>query len=237
MLLPHRPSLLGALAHLQAIALHVALLLVFMRHLRLVLNPVPEWVFWLNQWGLWAGYFLPVLLGLRLVRRFWSPGLFRFSGFSNYFPLYLLLATAVTGIMTKLAFPTDLVAVKVTALNFFQFKDMAHAWPGGMFPLHFLLGLVVIAWFPFGKLGHALCLFLNPRFTTKADQGLRQLDNPCHEIMTRPVTEEQETAEQLEAYESLAAYRKRLKERWSRQGVKKVLGSSERRIEHNGKVR
>lgn len=232
---PKAPSKIGALANIEAMALHAALVLVFLRHLRLLLNPVPDWIFMLYPWGLWAGYLLPVLLGSRLLRRFKNAGLFWFSNYSDYLPLYLLLFTSATGVMTRLAFPTDLVAVKIAALNFFQFQDLPHAWPGGLFPLHFLCGLLVIAWFPFCKLGHFFSFVLNPRLWAKADRGFKQKMNPNHMEMISPLKEDLQADEELKAYERLALYRKRLKKRWRDKGVKEVLGSTERQAKHRVK--
>jgi nitrate reductase gamma subunit len=48
---------------------HLCLLLVLAKHLRLVLNPVPEWVVWLQGPGAWAGGLLPLALLYLLARR------------------------------------------------------------------------------------------------------------------------------------------------------------------------
>ena len=112
---------------LGALALHWALLVILLRHLRLLVQPVPHFVLSL---GALDGFFqigAPTLylsnvvvtcaLAYLLLRRLRDPLLRYISQFTDYFALLLLLGIAISGILMRYATRVDVVAVKRLAIG------------------------------------------------------------------------------------------------------------------------
>ena len=105
-----------------ALAFHWAFLVVLLRHLRFFTDPVS----WLPatldsvdgffRFTLPAFYATDAVLFLALVfllaRRYLNPQVRYISLAADYFPLYLLLAVAATGMLMRYVAKTDVVAVK-----------------------------------------------------------------------------------------------------------------------------
>jgi nitrate reductase gamma subunit len=124
---------------------HCSFVLVVLQHLRFVLDPVPEWVWSLQTFGLIAGYLLPLsLLSILIIKIGQEKG---------YFPLYnvflvtLLFLIAVTGLLMRTVFRTDTVAIKVFVTGIFTFTPMT--CPDSiLFVIHFVLVLLLVAFLP-----------------------------------------------------------------------------------------
>ncbi|MGE5236518.1 MAG: sulfate reduction electron transfer complex DsrMKJOP subunit DsrM [Acidobacteriota bacterium] len=155
-----------------ALAFHYSFLVIFLRHYRFFVEPVPTVVAWMQ--GL-DGFFqvgVPVIyltdavvlaaLGYLLLRRLANPQLRYLSLAADYFPLVLLLGIAGSGILLRYVFKTDTVAVKELALGLVTFHPGV---PPGLTPLfyvHLLLVCTLFAYFPFSKLSHMAGVFLSP---------------------------------------------------------------------------
>ncbi|BAU58372.1 sulfite reduction-associated complex DsrMKJOP protein DsrM [Halorhodospira halochloris] len=142
-------------------AMHIALLLVVLRHLRYFLEPVPQWVVWIQPLGIYAAYALIVaLIGLWL-RRVIIDRLRHISSVSDHLMLALLLAIALSGLAIKHLQPTDIVAVKEFFIGLIRFN-----WqplPADALLLgHLSLVLLLMVIFPFSKLLHAPGVFFSP---------------------------------------------------------------------------
>lgn len=124
---------------------HGSLVLVMLRHLRYVLTPVPDWVWFVQPFGLVAGYILPLSLLFILIIK--TGGEREYLPSYNFFLLVLLLAMAVTGLLMQTMFRTDVVAVKEFMVGIFTFSPtvLPH---GLLFTLHFFLFLVLIVSLP-----------------------------------------------------------------------------------------
>jgi len=157
---------------LGAMAFHWALLIVLVRHLRLVTNPVPAVVTFVEgvdgflEVGMPVVYVTTLLLlaGLLylLYRRLALPNVRYISLVSDYFALFLLLGIAGSGAWLRYLAPTDVASVKAFALGLTHF---APAVPGNVSPLffgHLFLVSVLLAYFPFSKLLHMPGVFLSP---------------------------------------------------------------------------
>ncbi len=124
---------------------HCSFLLVVLRHLRFLLTPVPGWVWFIQPFGLVAGYVLPLSLFYILImkaRR--EKGYFPSY---NFFLLILLLALAATGLLLQTIFKSDLVAIKEFMFGIFIFRPRVSP-DGLLFILHFLLFLFLIVFLP-----------------------------------------------------------------------------------------
>lgn len=157
---------------LGAIAFHYAFLVVILRHLRFFTEPVPGFVYLLDSVDGFLQFFVPVVYlsglvllvaaGYLLLRRILRPELRYISLAADYFPLFLILSIAITGILMRYFYKVDIVAVKDLALGLATFKPKVVAGIGVLFYIHLFLVSVLFAYFPFSKLMHAPGVFLSP---------------------------------------------------------------------------
>jgi nitrate reductase gamma subunit len=178
---------------LGALAFHWALLVVVLRHLRFVLEPVPTWVVWLGsidgmlQIGapplLLSELLLGVALGYLLLRRWWNPLLRYLSLFTDYFALLLLLAIAASGALLRHGARADVVAAKQFALGLATFHPALPAAASPLFLAHLLLVCALAVYLPFSKLMHFGGALLSPTRNLANNSRRRRHVNPWN----RPV--------------------------------------------------
>jgi len=156
---------------LAAVAFHWCLLLVIVRHLRLVAEPVPGAV---DHLAALDGFFragvpgwyasdvvIVVALAWLLVRRLREPVLRHLTLPADHAILALLLAIAATGIVMRHWARPDVVAAKTFALGLVTFHPVA-APTAPWFVAHLLLACALLAVFPFSKLMHAPAVLFSP---------------------------------------------------------------------------
>jgi nitrate reductase gamma subunit len=174
---------------LASLAFHYSLLVIVLRHLRLVMQPVPGVVSALAaadsffQVGIPAVYatdvVLAVALGYLLVRRVREPQLRCLSLFSDYLPLFLLLGAATTGVLLRYFVRVDVVAVKELALSLVTLSTPNVA--ASLHPLvfaHLALVSALVASFPFTKLMHMAGVFLSPTRNLANNNRAKRHVNP-----------------------------------------------------------
>ena len=157
---------------LSALAFHWSLLVVVLRHLRLVLSPVPKFIPALStldgffQIGVPAVYLTDIVilaaLSYLLGRRLFNARLHYLSLPADYVSLLLLLSVVSTGILLRYFFRTDIAAIKQYALSLAALSPHLPASAGALFYTHITLVSVLLAWFPFSKLVHMAGIFLSP---------------------------------------------------------------------------
>ncbi|MGI9101412.1 MAG: sulfate reduction electron transfer complex DsrMKJOP subunit DsrM [Terriglobales bacterium] len=157
---------------LGALAFHWSLLVILLRHLRLLIEPVPAFVLAVDrvdaffQFGTPELYVSDVVLACALVyllaRRLREPMLRYISQFSDYLALWLLLAVATSGLLMRYVTRVDVVAAKQFALSLASFHPQLPATLSTMFAVHVLLVSALAAYFPFSKLMHMAGAFLSP---------------------------------------------------------------------------
>ena len=171
-----------------ALAFHWSLLVVLVRHLRFVVEAPPALLATVEQWdgffqlttptlfvtdGLILGALL-FLLGRRLVER----PLRYLSLPADYFPLFLLLGVAGSGVYMRYYGKTDLLAVKEFVLGLVTLQPRVPAGIDGVFFLHLFLVSSLLAYFPFSKLMHMGGIFLSPTRNLANDNRRRRHVNP-----------------------------------------------------------
>ncbi len=171
-----------------AIAFHWSLLVVLLRHLRYVTQPVPGLVGWLEAVDGFFQVASPTLFVTDVViagallylfgRRVVDPRLRYLSLPSDWFALLLLLSIVGSGISLRYFTKTDLVAVKQLALGLATFHPVVPDGIGTMFFVHLFLVSVLLAWFPFSKLVHMAGIFLSPTRNLANDNRARRHVNP-----------------------------------------------------------
>ncbi len=157
---------------LGALVFHYAFLVVAIRHFRFFTEPVPFFVPLLEsvdsffQFGLPVVYLsgLALLAGLiyLLARRIFISHAKYISLASDYFPLFLIIGIAVTGILMRYFTKVDVVKVKELTMGLATFRPVPVRGIDGLFYAHFFLVCVLLAYFPFSKLMHAGGVFLSP---------------------------------------------------------------------------
>ena len=97
-----------------------------------------------------------------VLRRLASAQMRIISLSTDYFPLFLILAIALSGISMRYLDKVDVVAIKVLVQGLVSFQFDAPGEIGGMFYVHLFLVCVLISYFPFSKLMHMGGIFLSP---------------------------------------------------------------------------
>jgi len=157
---------------LAALAFHYSFLTVLIRHLRFFLEPVPVCVQLLEnidsffQVGL-PGLFLSgaVLLAavvFLFLRRIYLPQVRYISLASDFFPLFLIISIAITGILMRYFTKVDIVGIKELAMGLATLHPTIPDGIGSLFYVHLFLVSVLFAYFPFSKLMHMGGVFLSP---------------------------------------------------------------------------
>ncbi|MCI5144509.1 MAG: menaquinol oxidoreductase [Candidatus Electrothrix sp. AR3] len=171
-------------------AFHYSMLLILLRHLRLFLHPVPFPIFVLEYLDGILQITAPtvyitdaiMLLGLLalLGRRIITRSVRYISLANDYFPLFLLLAIALTGILMRylLRAGVDIVAIKQLAVGLATFQPTISGDIASIFYVHLFLVSCLLAYFPFSKLMHMGGVFLSPTRNMANDSRMRRHVNP-----------------------------------------------------------
>jgi nitrate reductase gamma subunit len=173
---------------LAAMAFHWSFLVIFVRHLRFFMEPVP----WLIRIVETADSFFqigaPILyltdlailaaLAYLLFRRLYDPQIRYLSLLADHFPLLLLIGLCGTGVLMRYFTRVDIVAIKELAMGLVTFKPVVPATIGPLFFVHLFLLSVLIAYFPFSKLMHLGGVFLSPTRNLANNNRAKRHVNP-----------------------------------------------------------
>jgi nitrate reductase gamma subunit len=182
---------------LLAAAFHGSLLVIALRHLRLFLTPVPSFVAFLEQFDSATelavpkvhvtGLLLLLALGLLLGRRLVLVRLRYISLAADYFPLLLLGAIAITGLLMRHVTRTDVAALKLFTTSI---PTLTLVWPAQVDLLlwtHVFLVCVLLGYFPLSKLMHMPGALMSPTLTQANDnREVRHVNvrNPKVEVLS-----------------------------------------------------
>jgi len=169
-------------------AFHWSFLIIVVRHLRFLIEPVPSCVTFIEgmdsffQVGLPILYvtdiFIVVSVTFLLLRRVVSPALRYISLPADYFPLFLILGIVGTGICMRYFAKVDTVGVKELAAGLFSLSPTVPAGLSTVFYMHLFLVSALIAYIPFSKLMHMGGVFLSPTRNLPNDNRIRRHVNP-----------------------------------------------------------
>ncbi len=157
---------------LGAILFHWSMLIIFIRHFRLFMQPIPSFVLTLQnidgffQIGVPGIFVTDVLISVALLylifRRIIDAKIRYISLASDYFPLFLILSIVATGILMRYFYRVDIIKVKELATSLFSFKPSVPAGISILFYIHLFLVCTLVSYFPFSKLLHMPGIFLSP---------------------------------------------------------------------------
>jgi len=173
---------------LGGLVFHWSMLIILIRHLRLLIEPVPSFVLFIQNIDGILQIALPTLfitdIGILIAltylffRRVIYPQIRYISLPSDYFAVLLLLSVALSGVLMRLFFRVDIVAVKELAMGVLTFHPVIPGGIGLAFYIHLSLISILIAYFPFSKMMHAAGIFLSPTRNLKNNSRTHRHINP-----------------------------------------------------------
>lgn len=171
-----------------ALLFHYSFLIIFLRHFRFFMEPVPwviealEFFDGLFQIGVPRLYQTDIIivaaLSFLLLRRIFDNKVRYISLLSDYFPLFLILGIALTGIWMRYFGKTDIAGVKVLTMSLVNLNPVLPEGVGVIFYIHLFLVSVLLIYFPFSKLMHLGGVFLSPTRNMPNDSRVRHHENP-----------------------------------------------------------
>lgn len=171
---------------------HYCFLVIFIRHFRFFLEPVPacisffEMIDGMLQIGaprmfLTDPIVLAALLFL-LCRRLFSAKL-RFISLSNdYFPLFLLIGLVGSGMCMRYIDKVDINAVKTLTMGLATLSPVVPDGISPIFYVHIVFLSVLLIYFPFSKLMHMGGIFLSPTRNLPCNTRQKRHVNPWNPV-------------------------------------------------------
>ena len=175
---------------LAGLAFHWSFLLILVRHLRFFIQKVPVPVLMLEgldsffQVGAPLLYISDAVIVLAVtylfLRRVFLPQVRYISLPADYFPLFLILGIAVSGIVMRYFFKTNVPGVKELAMGLVSFAPDTKVLSsiGTVFYIHLFLISVLFAYFPFSKLMHMGGVFMSPTRNMVNNSRMKRYTNP-----------------------------------------------------------
>ena len=171
-----------------SLAFHYSFLTTVIRHFRLFLEPVPSCIKFIEildgfmQIGL-PGVFISgiVLLCATLFlfsRRVFVPQVRYGSLAADYFPLFLIIGIAGTGIYMRYFAKVDIVSIKELTMGLVTFSPTIPASIDVSFYIHIFFVCILLAYFPFSKLMHSGGIFLSPTRNLANNNRMKRHINP-----------------------------------------------------------
>ncbi len=188
---------------LGAMAFHWSFLIIFLRHLRFFMEPVPAFVVALQNVDGFFQIGIPILymtdlvilvaLSYLLSRRLLDSRMRYISLFTDYFALLLLLGIAISGILMRYFTRMNIMEIKQLALGLATLSPVVPAGVGPLFFVHLLMLSTFIAYFPFSKLMHMTGVFLSPTRNLANNNRMKRHINPWDYPVKAHTYEEWET--------------------------------------------
>ncbi|MGQ9819480.1 MAG: sulfate reduction electron transfer complex DsrMKJOP subunit DsrM [Candidatus Kapaibacteriales bacterium] len=188
-----------------SLAFHWSFLIIFLRHFRFFTEPIPSFVMLLQsvdgffQVGLPIIYITNILIIVSLFflffRRIFDSKVRIISLVSDYFPLLLIFGIAISGILMRYFFKTDLTAVKeftVSILSFQPVSDSLLKRLSPLFMIHFTFVCSLLIYFPMSKLVHLGGVFMSPTRNLANNNRMKRHVNPWNPTLPVHTYEEYE---------------------------------------------
>ncbi|RJQ21085.1 MAG: menaquinol oxidoreductase [Nitrospiraceae bacterium] len=157
---------------LGGLAFHWTFFVVLVRHLRLFTSPVPGFLNGIEaldgflQVGipgvLISGVVLLAAATYLFLRRVFIPNVRYISLAADYFPLFLIMSVALTGILMRYFVRADIVSIKRLTMGLVSFSPSIPEGLSVIFYIHLFLVSTLFAYIPFSKIMHLGGVFLSP---------------------------------------------------------------------------
>jgi nitrate reductase gamma subunit len=171
-----------------ALVFHYSFLTVAVRHLRFFTEPTPFFVTLLEsldgflQIGapvmFMSGVMLLIAASYLFIRRIVLPQVRYISLVNDYFPLFLIIAIALTGILMRYVLRADITGVKELAMGLATFSPHVPEGVSSIFFVHIFLVSSLLAYFPFSKLVHMAGIFFSPTRNMANNNRMVRHENP-----------------------------------------------------------
>jgi len=178
------------------ILFHYSFLVIVVRHLRLFADPVPFFVHMLEFGDGFLQIGLPHLyqsdlvivgaIALLFLRRVTITNLRYISLPADYFPLFLIFAIAVTGMLMRYVTRVDVVNIKQLAVGLATFRPVIAGDLGVVFYIHIFLVSTLLVYFPFSKLMHLGGVFMSPTRNLANNSRMVRHINPWNDPNLKP---------------------------------------------------
>lgn len=175
---------------------HYSFLMIVLRHMRLFTEPVAGFVHALEfgdgilQLGAPTLYLTDVLFVLAITflffRRVIMPQIRYISLVNDYFPLFLILGIAITGILMRYFIRVDVVTIKQLTMGWVTFSPVIAGQIGVIFFIHVFLISILLAYFPYSKLMHLGGVFLSPTRNMANNSRMVRHINPWNDPAIKP---------------------------------------------------
>ncbi|MFC1585815.1 respiratory nitrate reductase subunit gamma, partial [Fibrobacterota bacterium] len=139
-----------------------------------------------------SGIILALAVAFLLARRIFEAKVRYISLISDYFPLFLILAIALSGILMRYFTKVDIVGVKELTMGLVSLKPVIPNGVGSIFFIHLFLVSILLTYFPFSKLMHMGGVFLSPTRNLTADTRRNRHINPWNPKVKTHTYEEYE---------------------------------------------
>jgi nitrate reductase gamma subunit len=173
---------------LAGLAFHGSFLVILTRHLRFFTEPVPmpigllatlDGLFEISLPTLYlTDAALVVAVTYLFLRRVAIPQIRYISLAADYFPLFLLLGIAISGMLMRHVYKVDLQKIKELSLGWFAFQPCLPEGIGVIFYIHLFLVCTLLVYFPFSKLMHMGGVFFSPTRNLANNNRMRRHVNP-----------------------------------------------------------
>ncbi|MDP8238851.1 MAG: sulfate reduction electron transfer complex DsrMKJOP subunit DsrM [Candidatus Hatepunaea meridiana] len=173
---------------LGGLAFHWSFLIIIVRHFRFFTEPVPAFISIIEKLDSFFQVGLPIIyatdaiilaaVSFLVLRRIMDSRMRYISLNADFFPLFLILSIAVTGVWMRYFGKVDVIGIKELAIGLFTFNPVVPEGIGVFFFIHLFLVSVLIAYFPFSKLMHMGGVFLSPTRNLANNNRMKRHINP-----------------------------------------------------------
>ncbi len=170
------------------LAFHWSFLIILVRHMRFFIEQVPVAIQLIEgldsflQVGAPLFYMTDAVILASVtylfIRRIGIPQVKYISLIADYFPLFLILGIAVTGVLMRYFTKTDIVSVKILAMGLISGKPTVPDTIGVVFFIHLFLLSALFAYFPLSKLVHMGGVFMSPTRNLANNSRMKRHVNP-----------------------------------------------------------
>ena len=184
---------------LGGIVFHWSFLIIVVRHLRLFVDPVPGFVHVMEgldgflQLTLPTFYITDALIVMAatylFIRRVVVPQVRYISLPADFFPLFLILGIAGSGILMRYILKVNIVGVKTLVNGLFTFTPAIPDNLGDtayIFYIHVFMVSALLMYFPFSKLMHMGGIFMSPTRNVPNDTRRKRHINPWNDPNIKP---------------------------------------------------
>ncbi|MDP3296588.1 MAG: sulfate reduction electron transfer complex DsrMKJOP subunit DsrM [Thermodesulfovibrionia bacterium] len=174
---------------LGGLAFHWSFFVVLVRHVRLFTEPVPSFLHSIEvldgflQVGalgvLISGVVLLLAVTYLFLRRVFIPEVRYISLAADYFPLFLIMSVALSGILMRYFLRVDLVSIKELTMGLASFSVAVSLEKiSVIFYIHLFLVSALFAYIPFSKIMHMGGVFLSPTRNLANNSRMERHINP-----------------------------------------------------------